>query len=189
MSWSRNHTGRLARGSPQSTHWGFHSPNSEQSEIDFADYELDFSALYEGLRRANQIPRVFRELAEANLAAELPFPSGEQFAPAAAIPVGAVYQSDDSDNEAGMADARPPKYNGELGKQQDAFFDHSRTHCRRMCLRKDRVLHSFEGYGQLEFMDIDLRDCLGPDALEVLTTFLHDAVLIPPAAGPERVAA
>ena len=159
MFWSRNRSrnfGGLIRNSPESIHWGYHSPESELSEELGTNYQLDFEALNEFLRNLRHAPT-------------------SPDSPSLSSAASAVNFSAADDDDDGMSEPVIPKYNGELGKQQEAFFTHVRTHFGRMCLRKSRVLQFMEGYGQLEFLDMELRIFLGADALPILDQFLLDA--------------
>ena len=153
MSWHRP-TNRLIRTSPVDTAWGSQSPSSEISDL---EYQLDFSDIFNRVRELQRHPRL-------NI-----FPNFRE----APLPPAFLGADPFSDDDSDMSEGRPPKYNGELGKQQELFFYDARAFYRKMCFRKDRVLQSYEGFGHPEFLDVDLRDCLGTDASNVTTTFLQ----------------
>ena len=79
-------------------------------------------------------------------------------------------------------------YNGKMGTRQDIFFFRARSVYEQMRIKRDKI-NMPGGYGQLEFLEIDMPQLLGQDPQWVLQRYLQERRVILAAVGPARVQA
>ena len=79
-------------------------------------------------------------------------------------------------------------YNGELGTKQYISFFRARSLYQQMRIKRDKISMP-GGYGQVEFLEMDMLQLLGEDPQRVLQRYLEERRVIPVAAGPARVQA
>ena len=77
-------------------------------------------------------------------------------------------------------------YNGELGTKQYIFFFRARSLYQQMRIKRDKI-NMPGGYGQLEFLEMDMPQLLGQDPQRYVQRYLQEHQVIRAAVAPARV--